>query len=297
MLRLFRTHTVRTFLIAFFSVGLLFSHSARAVSTSTDYTGLWWNSAESGWGMNVIQQEQIIFITLFIYGTGNTPTWYVGPATNFTTANAAGDRTYTGRLYATTGTPFAVTPFVPGSVGVTDVGSVTFVGKADGTATLQYNVGATTVNKTLVRQTWAQPNNPTPNVAVRYVTSTFSTTAGCANPADNGAGSSSYGAIDDGSRFAITITPSNALTMEIVPPRTSGLGTCTFIGPYTQEGRYGKATLTGRCSTQPSTWTNITWNIRELEIGQNFFNAQFTNSGGVSASCTERGAAAGVKIN
>jgi hypothetical protein len=274
------------------ALALCTSLSAQAVSGSTDYTGLWWNSSESGWGMNVIQQEQVIFITLFIYGTGNAPTWYVGPATNFTTANTAGDRTYTGLLYATTGTPFATVPFIPSSVTVNQVGNVTFVGKADGTATLSYTVNGATVNKNIVRQTWAQPNNPTANLAVNYAGANSAVTTGCANTSDNGAGTETF------TNLFLTIsqvgtTSSLNFSFRLAEAPTV---TCTFTGSYTQEGRYGRATVSGRCPNWPANFTNLTWNIRELEIGQNFFNFQYTNSGGSSASCMGRGVFSGAKF-
>jgi len=133
--------------------------------------------------MNVIQQEQILFITLFVYGPNNAPTWLVSSA-NFVSANGAGDRTYTGDLFATTGTPYAVTPFNTGAVTAQAVGTITFVGRADGTATVQYNSGATVVNKTLTRQTFAQPNF-TLNTATPYVVAAADTGTGCASASDN----------------------------------------------------------------------------------------------------------------
>jgi hypothetical protein len=264
-----------------------FSNNARAVTGSSDYTGLWWNAAESGWGMNVIQQEQIIFITLFIYGTGNAPTWYVGPATNFTTANAAGDRTYTGLLYATTGTPFATTPFVPGSVTVNQVGSVTFVGKADGTATLSYTVNGATVNKNIVRQTWAQPNF-TLNTITNYVASNSDTTTGCTNPSDNGSGSGSN------TNFGLYVNSvGNTLRFEITSPDA---GLCTLFGNnYVQEGRYGRAIVTGRCTAFPASAPSVVFNVREFEVGPNFFTFQYTITGGPAAGCTSRGVYVGAK--
>jgi hypothetical protein len=287
MLRIFRIHAARTFLIAFFSVGLLFSHGARAVSTSTDYTGLWWNSAESGWGMNVIQQEQILFITLFIYGAGNAPTWYVASNVAFTSVNPAGDRTYTGQLFATTGTPFGTVPFLPSSITVTQPGNITFVGKADGTATLQYNVGATTVNKTLVRQTWAQPNF-TLNTMTSYVASNADTTTGCTTPSDNGSGSGSN------TNFGLYVNSvGNTLRFEIASPDA---GLCTLFGNnYVQEGRYGRATVTGRCAGFAASVPNVVFNVREFEVGSNFFTFQYTITGGPGAGCTSRGVYVGAK--
>ena len=70
---------------------------ARAVSGSTDFSALWWNAGESGWGMTVMQEEQIRFITLFIYAPNTAPTRYSVTA-HFVSVNAAGARTYPGTL-------------------------------------------------------------------------------------------------------------------------------------------------------------------------------------------------------
>jgi len=50
---------------------------ASATTFSIDYTDLWYIPTESGWGLNVIQQGNVMFATLFVYGTDNTPRWYV----------------------------------------------------------------------------------------------------------------------------------------------------------------------------------------------------------------------------
>ena len=48
---------------------------------TVDYTDLWFIPAESGWGANVIQQHDILFVTLFVYGTNGQPTWFVASST------------------------------------------------------------------------------------------------------------------------------------------------------------------------------------------------------------------------
>ena len=209
--------------------------------------------------------------------------WFVGPDTRFSSANAVGDRTYTGRLYSATGTPFSTTPFVT-PIGATDVGPITFVGKADGTATLSYTVNGATVNKNIVRQTFAQPNSPL-NAPTTYTILDVGTTTQCANSTDNGSSS-------------IAWTPSslsiNGSAMTLV---LKGPVTCSYTGNnYTQEGRYGKATLIGRCAGQPPTWVDQTLTVRELDIGQNHFTAQYTDVGGASATCFQTGVFAGAKI-
>ena len=40
------------------------------------YSDLWWNPQESGWGLNLVQQDETAFVTLFVYDAENRPTWY-----------------------------------------------------------------------------------------------------------------------------------------------------------------------------------------------------------------------------
>lgn len=277
---------LRTFLWALL-LGCLSSLPARAVTGSTDYSGLWYNAAENGWGMNVIQQEQILFITLFIYGASNQPTWFVASGATFTTASG-GDRTYTGALYATTGTPFSTTTFNPGSVTVAQVGTITFVGKADGTATVSYTANGSTVNKTVARQTWAQPQF-TLNTATSYAGAQSGTATGCTNSANNGSSNGTY------AQLALYINANNIRLEVTTPPTDAGL--CTLQGSnYVQEGRYGKATLSGRCAAWPASTPNIQFALREVEVGANYFTFQYTGTGGdMGAGCTETGLFVGAK--
>jgi len=274
-------------LLCALTLACLSTFPARAVTGSTDYSGLWYNAAESGWGMNVMQQEQILFITLFIYGANNQPTWFVASDASFTGASG-GDRTYTGPLYATTGTPFSTNPFNPGATTVAQVGTITFVGKADGTATVSYTASGSTVNKTVARQTWAQPNF-TLNVATPYAGAQAGTTTGCTNAANNGNFNGTY------SQLALYIN-AGTMRLEITTPPTDA-GLCTLQGSnYVQEGRYGKATLTGRCAAWAASTPNIQFALREVEVGANHFTFQYTATGGdMGAGCSETGVFVGAK--
>jgi hypothetical protein len=37
--------------------------------TQARYEGIWWNASESGWGLNVAQQGNVLFATWFTYDT------------------------------------------------------------------------------------------------------------------------------------------------------------------------------------------------------------------------------------
>ncbi len=56
------------------SVTATFSASTPGAS---NYTALWWNAAESGWGINLNHQGNIVFGTLFTYDAIGAPLWLV----------------------------------------------------------------------------------------------------------------------------------------------------------------------------------------------------------------------------
>ena len=83
--------------------------TAGASTVSTEITDMWWNPAESGWGVNVILQGDTAFLTFFVYDTGRIPIWYTSDAH---LQSAASPLTWTGKLYETRG-PWFGGPFAP----------------------------------------------------------------------------------------------------------------------------------------------------------------------------------------
>jgi hypothetical protein len=110
-----------------------------------NYQDLWWNSSESGWGLNMVQQGTIIFVTLFTYAPSGRDMWVVGP--NLTRQP---DASYTGPLYSTTGPPFDASPWRP--IDYSQVGTMTLRFTAGDRATLTYSVNGTSVTKSIERQ-------------------------------------------------------------------------------------------------------------------------------------------------
>jgi len=137
-----------------------------AVDTApVNYTALWWNPAESGWGINLNHQGNIVFGTLFTYDAAGAPLWLVMPAGTL----AAGSNTYSGDLYRTTGPPFNANPFTPiGSQNLTRVGSMTVAFTGADTATLGYTVDGVAVTKAIRKQVYgARAAGCTPTTASR----------------------------------------------------------------------------------------------------------------------------------
>ena len=127
------------------------------LTKATNYQDLWWatGGAESGWGVNLIQQGTTIFATWFTYDINHNPVWYSGQA------SLVGPGRYSGSLLRTTGPPFSAAPFNPSQVGRTTVGTVTFIftdGNA-GTFAYQVNDGANvaTQTKAITREVFRAP--------------------------------------------------------------------------------------------------------------------------------------------
>jgi hypothetical protein len=125
---------------------------ARATTYSTDFTDLWFNANESGWGVNVIQQFNTMFVTMFIYGTDTAPRWFVAP--DVEPSPAGSQNVFTGQLFQTTGPSFTATSFDTNAVTKTVVGTVTFTFDSATTGTLQYVINGVAVTKRITRQTW-----------------------------------------------------------------------------------------------------------------------------------------------
>jgi hypothetical protein len=117
--------------------------------------GLWWNSpagSESGWGVNLTQQGDIVFATWFTYDTDGSGMWLV-----MSKGDKIADNTYSGALYRTTGPAFSANPWSPSQVGLTPVGSATFTFTDGSNGTFAYTVNGTTQSKPITRQIFSSP--------------------------------------------------------------------------------------------------------------------------------------------
>jgi len=56
-------------------VGLIMAASAGAQNLGTLFSDLWWNPAESGWGVTVDHQQDVMFLTFFVYRADNSTYW------------------------------------------------------------------------------------------------------------------------------------------------------------------------------------------------------------------------------
>lgn len=119
-----------------------------------DYSDMWWaGSAENGWGMSVQQHANgVQFNALYVYDNTGKPVWYVMPggtwSNNFTT--------YTGQLYAPTGSP--LNNFVTSAVVVgAPVGTLAVNYISLNTAEITYTINGISGIKRIQRQAFGTP--------------------------------------------------------------------------------------------------------------------------------------------
>ena len=121
-------------------------------SSATNYQDLWWNPAESGWGVNLAHQGNLIFATLYTYDSGGNPMWLAMSAGQ----QVGTTRTYQGPLHRYSGPPFNASPWAPAVTG-TQVGTMTLTFTDGVTGTLTYSVNGTQVVKSITRYEFSDP--------------------------------------------------------------------------------------------------------------------------------------------
>jgi hypothetical protein len=138
---------------ALFALASLASEAASA----PDPTGLWYDPAESGWGLTVAKQGDVAFAVLFVYDPAKAPTWYVASALHvgveFGPTPGTSTTFYQGTLYRTSG-PWFGGPFDPAALTMADVGRLELDTNPDGTLKLAYVIDGTVHVKTVSRTTW-----------------------------------------------------------------------------------------------------------------------------------------------
>src|SRR3954471_14871617 len=82
---------------------------ASLVTHAQNYSDIWFNPAESGWGLTIADHESNLFAVWFTYRQDGKPTWYVIPGGTFTSDR----RHFQGDIYATTGPAYSFAPFDP----------------------------------------------------------------------------------------------------------------------------------------------------------------------------------------
>jgi|SRR5688572_8136300 len=242
------------------AVALGFALPASATTTlGTDFTDLWWGGgAENGWGLNIIHQNNIIFATLYVYNADGTPRFFSASETR-----ATGTNSFSGPLYDTRGTFFGTVPYNANQFTATQVGTLTLSFSSFNAGTLQYNVGGTTVTKSITRFGFG-PNNLSGNyLGGLTATSTCS-------------GASQLTLIFDTLQVS---HGGSSITMTVNFFNNQGTSSrCVFSGSYSQQGSQGSISGTYSCTFGSTAGNQGTFSMTEIAPQQSGFAGRFSGS-------------------
>lgn len=248
------------------------SSGALAQNVGTTFTDLWWNPAESGWGVTVDHQQNVMFLTFFIYRADRSPYW-VTAVLNRLGSNPINSPpiVFSGDVYETNG-PWFGGPFNPNAVTERKVGTATFSGET-ALATLSYSIDGVYVTKNLQRQTLQNLN-----FTGTYLGGTVYTTYNCTIPSNNNK----------------TFVESGVLTVSQVGNSfqvvADGQSTdCSFNGPYAQTGSLGLVSNGAYSCTDGTrgtfTMNRIQWTMYGMTAGI-FGSNQYCNFSGYLGGIT-----------
>jgi hypothetical protein len=236
--------------------------SAPLKAAATDYTDIWYIPEESGWGVNLIQAEDVIFVTFFIYGPNNQPTWYVATLGRDSNGNFSGD------LVSTVG-PYFGGPWIPAAYAPTLAGTASFAPAGPYTGTLTYSlINGPTVVKSIQRQTLK-----TIALSADYVGGQTGTYSSCSDSSRNAPYSDTYNlsVTQDGNAVSFTFTYAFGAK-------------CTMAGTLVQYGQlYRIAPASYSCTG--SLMFNVTATMEEIKATAQGIEGRFTAP--LDGGCTE----------
>jgi hypothetical protein len=232
---------VRLLLVALaFMIGGWFATAARA-SSGTNFSDQWWDPDESGWGASVLQQADVLFIDLFVYGSSGQSRWFTAAAYY---QPQSGTTLFSGDLYESTG-PWFGAFYNPGGWLTRQVGTLQFDATSTDFATLTYSVDGVLVTKSIQRQLWAYED-----FTGSYYGGLVYERSACSNASDNGH-------VEELGSLQIVHRVDNTLTLTL----ESNFGNCTVTGNYSQLGHMGTVDASYACSYG----INGTMTLYELE--------------------------------
>jgi hypothetical protein len=114
-----------------------------------NYSGMWWNALESGWGLSVSQgSTKQLFAVWFVYDEAGMPTWYTLEMGGWTGTSFQTE--YSGFIFRYTG-PYLATAFDQNKVVGTMVGTGTLTFSSANTGRFEYVIAGTRGFKDLAR--------------------------------------------------------------------------------------------------------------------------------------------------
>ncbi len=226
---------------------VLLAPTAFATTATVNYSDLWWNPTESGWGVTVAQEGTTLFLTFYIYAPDGRPTWAV--ATLYRTAQSAtGQPVFTGALHVTTGPYYGAPPFNPGAVTPRQAGTATFAPGDATTASLTYSIDGVNVTKSIRRQTLANEN-----LGGSYVLMIDAKMSCSGQPVLSGVAAGTVSVVHNGTTFVWRQYDADTLG-------------CVAVGTSVQEGQLTRASGLVECTPFGDTFVSATGALNLTEI-------------------------------
>ena len=115
-------------------------------SPQINFSDLWWNPQESGWGIGITHHASgRVFVTWYTYAQNEAPLWFTLQPGEWTSIN-----TYTGPIYRTSG-PYYGNPFNASQITITRVGTGTLTFDSPSSALFAYTLEGVSSSRRIER--------------------------------------------------------------------------------------------------------------------------------------------------
>jgi hypothetical protein len=202
-----------------------------------------------------MQQNDVIFATLFVYGADRQARWFVASDMRPTSSRNDGAQ-FRGALYQVDGPPLFA-PFSAEQAIRREVGTMTFDYARPDRGTLTYSVDGATVTKGVMRQTWTAND-----VGGRYLMTRVEQGMG-------GACSLPPGTLNLGETQVLLSGGNVTMTTGL---NNSGAA-CTYSGAYSQDGHMGSIAGSYSCANGSGPFT-----MSEVAVSPNGFLARISET-------------------
>jgi hypothetical protein len=217
-------------LAVFWIAALGLASPAFGTAFSTNNSDIYNATNESGWAIELVQQADVTFATIYTYDANMNPIFY--SATLFVGGTgASGNVIWTGDLIVSTG-PWFGGAFDESKVVRRKVGVMNYVPQGTTGGAVSFTVDGVVVTKQISRVTLRQDD-----YGGIYQGTYKIVASGCTNPSDNGT-------FFINAVFTVT-QGTNALTVVTSEPDGNS---CTFPGDYVQFGQFGDSLGSFTCT-------------------------------------------------
>ncbi len=230
------------------------SFTTGSLATATNFTDLWWNPQESGWGVNMTHQDNTIAAAWYTYAADGTPMWLLS------TPSLQADGSYSGQIFrASTGTPLlqinGTAALAPGAM--QSVGNLVLRFSDGEKGTMSFTLDNVTQSKNIQRYAFSSP---------RTVCAAANGNPG--NPGNPGSASSCYPGYTVGDRRSFRNTAQIATQPQVVDNTSEHVtGTSTYNGHpvFVVESRDALGRTTTKNYTEQTASEFIQWGADTID--------------------------------